>query len=91
MIQRNVVHCCHAGLEKHNRAVALVHFTDENIAVTHPGAGKRRVQVDEVFHIRAVDDRWASSTAMQNPANHTNRGGLTARPGDTNAQTGTVK
>src|SRR6266852_4486381 len=91
MIQRNVVHCCYAGLEKHNRAVALVHFTDENIAVTHPGAGKRRVQVDEVFHIRAVHDRWASSSAVQNPSDHPNRGRLAARARDTNPQSGTVE
>ena len=42
-------------------------------------------------HIRAVHDRWASSGAMQNPPNHTDRGGLTARAGNTNAQTGVVK
>ena len=28
---------------------------------------------------------------MQNPPNHTDRGGLTARAGNTNAQTGVVK
>jgi hypothetical protein len=41
MIQGNVVHDCNAGIEKLNRAVALVHFTDENVAVAHPGTGKR--------------------------------------------------
>src|SRR5471030_720628 len=91
MIQGNVVHGRHAGLEKRNRAIALVHFTDENVALADSGAGKRRVRVDEVFHIRAVHDRWAFSSTMQNPPNHADRGGLTARAGDTNAQGGTVE
>jgi hypothetical protein len=41
MVQGDVVHDGDAGLEKRNRAVALVHFTDENLALPNPGAGKR--------------------------------------------------
>ena len=41
MVQGDVVHDGDAGLEKRNRAVALVHFTDENLALADPGAGKR--------------------------------------------------
>src|SRR5215467_10853892 len=49
MIQRNVVHYRDPGLEKCNRTVALVHLTDKHVACADPGAGKRRVHVDEFF------------------------------------------
>src|SRR5262245_7576408 len=91
MIEGHVVHDCDPGLEKRNRAVALIYFTDENVAVAHPGTGKGGVRVNEVLHICAVHDRWVFSSAVQNPTDHANRGGLTARAGDTNAQTGGVE
>src|SRR5215813_4411907 len=91
MIQRNVVHYRDPGLEKCNRTVALVHLTDKHVACADPGAGKRRVHVDEVLHIRAVHDRRAPTSTMQNPPDHADSGGLTARTGDTNSQGCTVK
>ena len=91
MIQGNIVHNRYAGFEKRNRAITLVHFTDEYIALTDSGAGKRRTGVNEVFHIRTVHDRWASTSTMQNPPNHANRGGLAARACDTNTQSGIVE
>src|SRR5262245_22928345 len=91
MIEGHVVHDCDPGLEKRNRAVTLIYFTDENVAVAHPGTGKGGVRVNEVLHICAVHDRWVFSSAVQNPTDHADRGGLTARAGDTNAQTGGVE
>src|SRR5262249_52396957 len=86
-----VIHNRHPGPEKCDRAVALVHFTDENIALPNPGAGKRRVRADEVLHFRAIHDRWVSSGAVKNPPDHADRGGLAARSRDTDTQGGTVE
>ena len=91
MVEGDVVHHCDAGLEKRNRAVALVHFTDENLALADPGAGDSGARRDEVLHIGAVHDRRALSGAVQNPSDHADRGGLTARAGDANAQAGRVE
>src|SRR5215472_620248 len=47
--------------------------------------------MDEVFHIRAIHDRWVVSSAVQDPAQHADRGGLAARAGDTDAEAGRVE
>src|SRR5262249_18385465 len=91
MIKRNVVHDRDAGLEKCNGTVALVHLTDERVAFANLGAGKRRSRVDEIFHVRAVHDRRALASAMQNPANHANRGGFSAGTGDAHARFCTIE
>src|SRR6202050_1294931 len=70
VVKRYIVHDRHTRLEERNRAVALIDFADENIAIADPGAGKGRAWVDEVLHIGAVHNRWAFSSAMQNPADH---------------------
>src|SRR5262245_26874432 len=91
MVQGDVVDDCDAGLEKRNRAIALVQLTDKKLAVADPGAGKRRAHINEVLHIRAVHDRRAHSGAVQNPAEHADRSRLTARAGDTDAPVGRVE
>ena len=91
VIERDVVHHRHAGLEIGNRAVALVDFTDEDVAVADPGAGKRRARVDEVVHVRAVHDRRTFAGAVQDPADHADGRGLAAGAGDTDAQGGAVE
>src|SRR5262245_32868666 len=91
MVQGDVVHDCDAGLVKRNRAIALVQLTDQNLAVADPGAGKRRAYINKVLHIRAVHDRRILSTAVQNPAEHADRGGFTTRAGDADAQGGRVE
>src|SRR5579864_5996331 len=74
-----------------NRAVALVHFADENVAVTDAGAGKRSARLDVVFHIRAIHDRRTSSGAVQNPPNHAHGRGLAAGAGDADAEPGAIE
>src|SRR5215467_14224713 len=91
MVERDVVHYSHAGLEKPNRAIALIHFTDKDLALADPCAGERGSRHHEVLHISAVHDRRALSSAVQNPADHADRSGLAAGAGDTNAQGGTVE
>ena len=86
VIERDVVHDRHARLEIGDRAVALVHLADEDVAVADPGAGKRRARVDEVLHVRAVHDRRALAGAVQDPADHADRRGLAAGAGDADAQ-----
>src|SRR5215467_9564530 len=78
MVQGDIVQNCDTGLEKRNRAVALVQLTDKNLALTDPGASKGRAHINEVLHIRAIHNRWTLSGAMQNPAEHADRGGLAA-------------
>src|SRR5262245_52875373 len=91
MVQGDVVDDCDAGLEKRNRAIALVQLTDKKLAVTDPGAGKRRAHINEIHHIRAVHDRRAHSSAVQNPDEHADLRGFAARTVDTHSQGGEVK
>src|SRR6516165_10230328 len=91
MVERDVVEDGDAGIEQRNRAVALVHFADENLALADRGAGKRGLRIHEVLHIGAVHDRWIHAGAVQNPADHADRGGLAARTGDTDAYAGSVE
>src|SRR5262249_30529336 len=91
MIKRNVVHDGNARLEKDERAVALVDFTDENLAVADSRAGKRRARADEVAHIRAVHDGWVPSGAVKNPAEHADCRGLAACASDADGQPGRVE
>src|ERR1700738_4725735 len=91
MVKRDIVEDGDAGLEQRNRAVAFVHFADEELAIADPGAGKRRLRIQEVFHIRAIHDGWILAGAVQNPAEHPDRGGLAARAGDADARAGGVE
>src|SRR3984893_4497011 len=91
MVKRDIVEDGDAGLEQRNRAVAFVHFADEELAIADPGAGKRRLRIKEVFHIRAIHDGWILAGAVQNPAEHPDRGGLAARAGDADARAGGVE
>src|SRR5262249_20862828 len=47
--------------------------------------------INEVLHIRAIHDRWVLSSAVQNPSEHADRGGLAARAGNSDAQSGRVE
>src|ERR1700688_579670 len=74
-----------------NRAIALVYFTDENVTITDARAGKRGARLNVILHICTIHDRWASSSAVQNPSNHAHSGGFTARASDADAQNSAVK
>ena len=69
-----------------DRAVALVHLADEDVAVADQRAGEGRVGRDEILHHRAVHHRRVAAGGVQDPADHAGDGRLAAGAGDADRQ-----
>src|SRR5262245_19050611 len=91
MVQGDVVHDCDTRLEQRYRAISLVPLTHGNLALAYPGSRKTSIRSIAASHTRPISDRRTLSAAMKNPAEHPDRGRLTARACDTDTQGGRVE